>query len=238
MKLPLADIYPNRDAMRSVNKASVETLAASMERLGLRSPITVRPVPRVVNGASGFGYEIVAGRHRFEAARKLGWEEIDAAVIEDAATARLWEIAENLHRSDLTPVERAEHIEEWRKLTGERVTNISSPSGGRQPAEAGIRKTARDLGVPQKAVQNAAAIASLPDDVKQQAREERWPATRLLEAARPPRAPVIAPEARNDLEAVEAQVSRLMSAWNAAGPEAREEFMRRVDVPAFDRAGG
>lgn len=226
MKLPLADIYPNRDAMRAVNKASVETLAASMGRLGLRSPITVRPVPRVVNGASGFGYEIVAGRHRFEAARKLGWEEIEASVIEDPTTARLWEIAENLHRSDLTPVERAEHIEEWRKLTGERVSK--SDTLNKQPHDVGVSKVARDLGVSRASVINAAAIASLPEDVKQQAREERWPATRLLEAAKPPRAPVIAPEARNDLEAVEAQISRLMSAWNAAGPEAREQFLERI----------
>lgn len=227
MKLPLADIYPNSAAMRAVNKASVSTLAASMDRIGLRSPITVRPVPRVVNGASGFGYEIVAGRHRFEAARKLGWEEIEASIIEDPATARLWEIAENLHRSDLTPVERAEHIEEWRKLTGENIGRVAHNSPGR-PATTAASETARQLGVSRREVGRAAAIASLPDDVKQQAREERWPATRLLEAARPPRVPILAPDARNDLEAVEAQVSRLMSAWNAAGPEAREQFLERI----------
>ena len=34
--------------------------------------------------------------------------------------ARLWEIAENLHRAELTALERAEHISQWIKLRGGR----------------------------------------------------------------------------------------------------------------------
>ena len=33
----------------------------------------------------------------------------------------------------------------------------------------------------------------------------------------------------------EISVAVLMDAWNAAGPEAREEFMLRIDSPVFDR---
>ena len=73
----------------------------------------------------------------------------------------------------------AEHIEEWRALA-EKVTNVSSPIGGSQPAEAGIRKTARELGVSQKTVQNAAKIASLPPEVKEQAKAEDWSQARAL----------------------------------------------------------
>lgn len=39
-----------------------------------------------------------------------------------------------------------------------------------------------------------------------------------------------------DHDATEKQVAALMSAWNKAGPEAREEFLRRIDTPVFDRA--
>lgn len=39
----------------------------------------------------------------------------------------------------------------------------------------------------------------------------------------------------NDFEAKEKQVAALMSAWNRASPEAREEFMGRIDAPLMDR---
>jgi len=39
----------------------------------------------------------------------------------------------------------------------------------------------------------------------------------------------------NDLETREQQVSALMSAWNKAGQQAREEFMKRVDSPLMDQ---
>ena len=38
--------------------------------------------------------------------------------------ARLWEIAENLHRSELTVTERAEHIAEWVRLIAEKVAQL------------------------------------------------------------------------------------------------------------------
>jgi hypothetical protein len=40
---------------------------------------------------------------------------------------------------------------------------------------------------------------------------------------------------RAELTADYVQVARLMDAWNAAGPEAREEFLLRIDTPVFDR---
>lgn len=52
--------------------------------------------------------------------------------------ARLWEIAENLHRAELTVQERAEHIAEWVRLTGEKVAQLAPPSGGVQPSALSI----------------------------------------------------------------------------------------------------
>lgn len=44
----------------------------------------------------------------------------------------------------------------------------------------------------------------------------------------------IADDPLNDLEAREKQVAALMSAWNKASAEAREEFLGRIDTPVFD----
>lgn len=40
----------------------------------------------------------------------------------------------------------------------------------------------------------------------------------------------------NDEAARERQVAALMSAWNKASAEAREEFLERIDAPAFERS--
>jgi len=44
-----------------------------------------------------------------------------------------------------------------------------------------------------------------------------------------------APDPLNDAEAVERQLAALMSAWNRAGPDARQRFLDQVDTPVFDR---
>src|SRR3954449_6897660 len=56
------------------------------------------------------GVQIVARQ-----VRQLGWETVPCIVLEEGQEreARLWEIAENLHRAELPAVERAEHIDEW-----------------------------------------------------------------------------------------------------------------------------
>lgn len=81
-------------------------LAASMERLGLLQPITCTE-----------GGVLVAGRHRLEAARSLGWKTIPSFVVEDDELEnRLQEIDENLRRLDLTVYEQAKHADERERV--------------------------------------------------------------------------------------------------------------------------
>jgi sRNA-binding carbon storage regulator CsrA len=61
---------------------------------------------------------------------------------------------------------------------------------------------------------------------------ERAKAGERVRARKEPR---IAADPLHDVEANEAQVARLMSAWNAAGPDARQEFLSRIDAPIMDR---
>ncbi|MBP0445008.1 hypothetical protein J8J14_09470 [Roseomonas sp. SSH11] len=84
---------------------------------------------------------------------------------------RLWEIAENLHRAELTVQERSDHIAEWVRLTAEKVAQVGPPTGGAQPGEQGIRKAAKDLGVKRQEAQRAVKIASIAPEAKDAARE-------------------------------------------------------------------
>lgn len=161
---------------RGLDAAAVARLAESMAQIGLQTPITVRD--------DGEWPVLVAGLHRLKAAEHLGWEKIDAIYLEgDERDARLWEISENLHRADLSAVERAEHIDEWRRLTVTKGAQVAPPAGGHQPADRGHSKTADALGVSRDVVRRAEAIADLPQAVRDQAREEHWSQERLLNVA-------------------------------------------------------
>jgi hypothetical protein len=77
-----------------------------------------------------------------------------------------------LHRANLTKLERAEQIEEWRKLTADKkVLQLVTPSGGAQPTEAGVRETARELGISAPEVSRSSKIASISDEAKEAAKE-------------------------------------------------------------------
>ena len=78
----------------------IASLAASLRERGALQPIVVRP-------AEG-GYELVAGERRLRAARVAGLGEIPA-VIRPVRDEEMLELAliENIHRSDLNPIERA-----------------------------------------------------------------------------------------------------------------------------------
>ncbi|MDX0275734.1 hypothetical protein GOC21_17590 [Sinorhizobium meliloti] len=92
--------------LRDVDPEKVVAIKASIEEIGLRTPISV-----VGSWKAGDGYydvKLVAGAHRLEAMKQLGREYI-AAIIrnEDDLDAELWEIDENLCRAELTPADRA-----------------------------------------------------------------------------------------------------------------------------------
>jgi len=108
---PLSDIeIPSTG--RDVQEDMVADIAASIEQIGMLNPIGVR----MVDGSP----RLVYGRHRLAAARLLGWTDIECHVLEaDDRGARMAEIAENLHRAELTALERSDQIDEWLKLAAE-----------------------------------------------------------------------------------------------------------------------
>jgi ParB family chromosome partitioning protein len=160
----LADIVVG-DRLRALDRESVERLRESISRIGLKTPISVR--------SSEQGWTLVSGRHRLEACIALGLDEIPVvAETGSELEARLWEIAENLHRAELTALERAEHISLWIGLRGERgegrscdqaddklgqvgpvseadkaAQAVPPPAGGGRGREGGVRAAARELGI-------------------------------------------------------------------------------------------
>ena len=162
---------------RGLDEATVARLAESLSRIGLQTPITVWQDDEWPT--------LVAGLHRLKAAERLGWKKVEVIYLEgDEQDARLWEISENLHRCDLSAVERAEHIDEWRRLTVAKGGQVVHPCGGPQPLDRGHTKTAEALGVSRETVRRAATIAALPEEVREQAKAERWSQDRLLNVAR------------------------------------------------------
>lgn len=108
----IGDVAVLPDRMRRLRPEVVDELAESMATRGMIEPIGVRP-------ASGRGgYCLIAGWHRFEAAKQLKWPSIAAIVLDsvDADAALLVEIDENLIRAELSPAERALHLRERKRL--------------------------------------------------------------------------------------------------------------------------
>ena len=69
------------------------------------------------------------------ARERRGWETIEAFETDaDETQAELWEIAENLHRADLTQLERDEQLARWIHLAGKQgvLSQLETkPEGGR-----------------------------------------------------------------------------------------------------------
>lgn len=101
------------ERLRQVDADWIDGLAQSIEFNGLQSPIIVG-TPAKKKGAK---HPLIAGAHRLNAVRQLGWTEIPAIVFDgDALQARLLEIDENLIRRELSPLDRASHLAERKEL--------------------------------------------------------------------------------------------------------------------------
>lgn len=101
-ELPVTAITPNPRQPRQVfEEEAMAELVHSVKEIGLLQPVVVRPV--------GEGrYELIMGERRWRATRQAGLEAIPAIVRETGDDALLRDaLLENLHRSQLNPLEEA-----------------------------------------------------------------------------------------------------------------------------------
>ena len=94
---------------RELNEEKIRDLANSFKLLGQLQPIVINQ-----------DYTLLAGLHRLEAAKLLGWETIKAEVISGSQLEdELIEIDENLIRNDLTVLEQAELLQRRNEILKE-----------------------------------------------------------------------------------------------------------------------
>lgn len=151
---------------RSVSRPAVKELAASIAEIGLLSPIAVYPV--------GDAYELIAGRHRIEAVKSLGWTEIPAILLDlDAVQREMAEIDENLVRCALNAADTARQTARRKELylrlhpeTARGVAGAKAKHGSANADSAFAADTAAKTGRSVRSVQVDAQIGeSIPDDV-------------------------------------------------------------------------
>jgi ParB family transcriptional regulator, chromosome partitioning protein len=101
-ELPVDSIQPNPKQPRQVfDEEAMTELMHSVREIGLLQPIVVRPI-----GADR--YELVMGERRWRATQQAGLSTIPAIVRQTQDDAMLRDaLLENLHRSNLNPLEEA-----------------------------------------------------------------------------------------------------------------------------------
>ncbi len=97
MQVPIGKIQI-KEGRRSLDAGHVKELADSIRELGLLNPLTIDR-----------DYVLIAGLHRLEAVKALGWEDVECTVSSlEGLAAELAEIDENIVRSDISTLEYGE----------------------------------------------------------------------------------------------------------------------------------
>lgn len=102
LDIPVTAIRPNpHQPRRSFDEESLAALTASIRQVGVLQPVLVRPLGNDT-------YELIAGERRWRAAKRAGLPTIPALVRASSEVDSVEEaLVENLHRTDLNPLEEA-----------------------------------------------------------------------------------------------------------------------------------
>lgn len=99
------------DAKNDRDIGDITGLQQSIAEDGLLQPI-------VVVRKEKDRFDIVAGRRRLMAIKKLKWTAVTAVVLDDADHVDAQTLAENIHRKDLSPVEKMQRLVGWMVANG------------------------------------------------------------------------------------------------------------------------
>ena len=95
--------------LRATDEEKIRDLSESISGVGILHPITV--------SQKGDAYHLLAGNHRLESAKLLGWKTIPATIKSaDPLIEELIEIEENLISHRLSPLQEAIHIVRWEEI--------------------------------------------------------------------------------------------------------------------------
>jgi ParB family chromosome partitioning protein len=151
-EIPLASISPNPKQPRTVfDEDALEELKASIREVGVLQPVVVR---ETMPGR----YELIMGERRWRASQAIERDTIPA-IIRDTADDQLLRDAllENIHRSDLNPLEEAAAYQQLLAEFGVTHEELAQRIGRSRPQ---ISNTIRLLNLP-AAVQRRVAAGVL-----------------------------------------------------------------------------
>jgi len=257
VSIPVSHLFLRPDARR-IDRDAVRRLASSIAEIGVLNPLRVRPTRANVNGEPADAYEVTAGAHRLEASITAGLVEVPCIVAsEDDLHAELAMIDENLMRAELSPADRAKqtarrkalylelHPETGRGGDRTQQTDIVSVCSFAASTAAAVGKSERSI------MRDASRGEQIAPDVLDAVRNTHLDSGAYLDRLRglspddqrqrvekalsqpPQKAPA---RALSDAESIDKQLAALVSAWNRAGPEARERFKGEyIDAPIMDR---
>ena len=162
-----ASIIVPEGRLRSVDPGTVQQLVESVSVIGLQSPISVR-----LNPDDAGTCILVTGAHRLEAIRALEWPLIDTLLIDGSEQQiRLIEVSENLIRKELTRLDRARSLREYKHLciaVGTAATRGGDQrpddESGDQATPSWAKETGEILGLALRTIDRAVKIAEgIPD---------------------------------------------------------------------------
>jgi ParB family chromosome partitioning protein len=130
MHLDPDDIVPNAAQPRSVfDPEDLAELVHSIREFGVLQPVVVRPHPDLPDK-----YELVMGERRLRATKAAGLDAIPAVVKDTADEAMLRDaLLENLHRSQLNPLEEASAYQQLLADFGITQEELASRIGRSRP---------------------------------------------------------------------------------------------------------
>lgn len=149
--IPTKDIVPNAKQPRvDFDPDDLAELVHSVREFGVLQPIVVRPLPK-----HDGKYELVMGERRWRASKAAGLDTIPSIVKDTADDAMLRDaLLENLHRSQLNPLEEASAYQQLLSDFGITQEQLAGRLGRSRPQ---ITNTLRLLRLPPAVQQRVAA---------------------------------------------------------------------------------
>jgi len=197
---------------------TLEDLADSIRARGVLQPVLVRP-------SANFGYELIAGERRFRAAKLAGLTQIPAVIKEmtdeEAEDAQL---AENIHRKNLTQIEEARKIQK----DLDRLGNTEAVLAKHHKSKAWLSKTLSLLSLPEQAkrliTEDISADLEVINAVKGIEKVAPGAAKELVDDLKETRGKAKAGKAREKVEAVKNKVKPAIRGKDKSKPSAFSDY--------------
>lgn len=167
-EIPVGDIHPNRKQPRSVfDEDDMAELVHSVREIGVLQPIVVRTSTE----EGGEPYELVMGERRWRAVQAAGLETIPAIVRDTTDDDLLRDaLLENLHRSQLNPLEEAAAYQQLLEDFGTTHEQLADRIGRSRPQVSNTLRllklpplVQRRVGAGVLSAGHARALLALPD---------------------------------------------------------------------------